>query len=104
MGVGMTKGVGGCTSPCPGPLAHTSGRRRPETPITPATSGVGFPEGADFRHTHSLGLQSVYLLTEQLGAMITLERIGGTTFTLTLPFDPSQGQGKHRGQSAGPDR
>jgi signal transduction histidine kinase len=43
------------------------------------------------------------LLTEQLGGTITLERTGGTTFTLTLPFDPAQGRGEHRGQSAGPD-
>jgi two-component system, sensor histidine kinase PdtaS len=64
---------------------------------------VGFPEGRDFRHTDSRGWQSVYLLTEQLGGTITLKRAGGTTFTLTLPFDPSQGQGECRGQSAGPD-
>ncbi|HEX2279516.1 MAG TPA: MASE1 domain-containing protein [Candidatus Tectomicrobia bacterium] len=66
-------------------------------------TGVGLPEGLDFRHTDSLGLQLVYLLTEQLGGTITLERTGGTTFTLILPFDPAQGRGEHRGQSAGPD-
>jgi two-component sensor histidine kinase len=52
--------------PCPGPPAHTS--------ISVRDTGVGFPEGIEFRHTHSLGLQSVYLLTEQLGGTITLER------------------------------
>jgi two-component sensor histidine kinase len=78
--------------------------RQEQVTLSVRDTGVGFPEGSDFRHTHSLGLQSVYLLTEQLGATITLERTGGTTFTLTLPFDPSQGQGEHRGPSAGPDR
>jgi PAS domain S-box-containing protein len=66
-------------------------------------TGVGFPEGVDLRHADSLGLQLVYLLTEQLGGTITLERTAGTTFTLTLPFDPAQGRGEHRGQGAGPD-
>jgi signal transduction histidine kinase len=44
------------------------------------------------------------LLTEQLGGTITLERTGGTTFTLTLPLDPAQGREVHRGQNPGPDR
>jgi two-component sensor histidine kinase len=45
-------------------------------------TGVGFPEDLDFRHTESLGLQLVGLLTEQLQGTITLERRPGTTFTL----------------------
>jgi PAS domain S-box-containing protein len=67
-------------------------------------TGVGLPEDLDIRHTDSLGLQLVYLLTEQLGGTITLERTGGTTFTLTLPLDPAQGREVHRGQNPGPDR
>jgi PAS domain S-box-containing protein len=51
-------------------------------------TGVGLPEGFDFRHTDTLGLQLVYLLTEQLGGTITLEQAGGTTFTLIVPLDP----------------
>ena len=47
--------------------------------------GVGFPEGPDFRHTDSLGLQLVCALTEQLGGTITLGRRGGTIFRLTFP-------------------
>jgi two-component sensor histidine kinase len=61
-------------------------------------TGVGFPEGLDFQHTNSLGLPLVYLLTEQLGGTITLERIAGTAFRLTLPLDPSQARGEHHGQ------
>jgi two-component sensor histidine kinase len=45
-------------------------------------TGVGFPEAVDFRHTTSLGLQLVCMLTEQLQGTITLERRPGTTFTL----------------------
>jgi PAS domain S-box-containing protein len=48
-------------------------------------TGAGFPEGLDFRHTDSLGLQLVCLLTEQLGGTITLTHQGGTQWTLTLP-------------------
>jgi len=48
-------------------------------------TGVGFPPDLDFRHTETLGLQLVCMLTEQLGGTITLERAGGTTFTLTFP-------------------
>ena len=44
--------------------------------------GVGFPAGVDFRHTDSLGLQLMCLLTEQLGGTITLDRSEGTRFTI----------------------
>jgi two-component sensor histidine kinase len=48
-------------------------------------TGIGFPEGLDFRHTDSLGMQLVCLLTEQLDGTVALARQGGTTFTLTFP-------------------
>jgi PAS domain S-box-containing protein len=48
-------------------------------------TGIGLPEGLDFRHTDSLGLQLVCLLTEQLEGTITLARQEGTTFTLIFP-------------------
>jgi two-component sensor histidine kinase len=51
-------------------------------------TGVGFPAGVDFRHTASLGLQLVCILTEQLNGTITLDRgHRGTTFTLTFPLE-----------------
>ncbi len=49
-------------------------------------TGVGFPEGVDFRTTESLGLQLVCLLSAQLDGTITLERCGGTHWTLTFPL------------------
>jgi two-component sensor histidine kinase/FixJ family two-component response regulator len=49
-------------------------------------TGVGFPDGMNFRTTESLGLQLICLLAEQLGGTISLERIGGTTFTITFPI------------------
>jgi two-component system, chemotaxis family, CheB/CheR fusion protein len=52
-------------------------------------TGVGFPDSLDFRHTASLGLQLVCMLTEQLHGTITLERRRGTTFTLTFPIGPT---------------
>jgi PAS domain S-box-containing protein len=49
-------------------------------------TGVGFPESLDFHTTDSLGLQLVYLLTEQLQGTITLTRREGTEWTLTFPL------------------
>jgi two-component sensor histidine kinase len=47
-----------------------------------ADTGVGFPVNMDYRHTDSLGLQLVCLLTEQLGGTIELDRASGTQWTL----------------------
>jgi two-component sensor histidine kinase len=47
-----------------------------------ADSGIGFPEGLDFRKTESLGLKIVCTLTAQLGGSIELERDGGSRFTV----------------------
>ena len=49
-------------------------------------TGVGFPADMDFRHTDSLGLQLVCLLTEQLGGTIELDRASGTQWTLKFPL------------------
>jgi two-component sensor histidine kinase len=48
-------------------------------------TGIGFPADVDFRHTDSLGLQLVCLLTEQLGGTIELERTSGTQWMLGFP-------------------
>ena len=66
-------------------------------------SGCGFPEHLDFRHTESLGLQLVCLLTEQLEGTIALERGGGTAFTLTFPLPNSQPHGEEAAGGS-PDR
>jgi PAS domain S-box-containing protein len=57
-------------------------------------NGIGFPDEIDFRHTESLGLQLVTMLTEQLQGTITLERADGTTFTLTFPVRNIEGEEK----------
>ena len=49
-------------------------------------TGIGFPEGFDFRNTESLGLQLVGMMTEQLGGTLTLTCEGGTTFTVSIPM------------------
>jgi two-component sensor histidine kinase len=48
-------------------------------------NGIGFPDEIEVRHTESLGLQLVVMLTEQLQGTIALERADWTTFTLTFP-------------------
>jgi two-component sensor histidine kinase len=50
-------------------------------------TGVGFPADLDFRHTESLGLQLVSMLTQQLGGTITLTRECGTAFVVTFPYE-----------------
>jgi two-component sensor histidine kinase len=57
-----------------------------EAMLRVSDTGVGLPEGLDFRATDSLGRQLVCLLTEQLGGTIRLEHDGGTTFILTFPL------------------
>lgn len=52
--------------------------------ITIQDNGVGFPENLDFRHTESLGLQLVCLLTQQLEGTIRIDRNHGTAFHLTF--------------------
>jgi two-component sensor histidine kinase len=49
-------------------------------------TGVGFPEGLNFRHTDSLGWQLICVLTEQLEGSIALQRDGGTTVTISFPL------------------
>jgi signal transduction histidine kinase len=53
-------------------------------------TGIGFPEGFDFRNTESLGLQLVGMLAEQLGGTLTLTHEGGTTFTVSIPAGTRQ--------------
>jgi PAS domain S-box-containing protein len=52
--------------------------------LSVADSGVGLPEGFDFRRSKSLGLQLVTVMTELLGGTIELNRDGGTTFIITF--------------------
>jgi len=47
-------------------------------------TGVGLPEGLDFRKTESLGLQLVCTLVEQLHGSIDLDRTRGTEFLVVF--------------------
>ena len=49
-----------------------------------ADTGVGFPEGLDFRKTNSLGMRLVDTLTDQVDGEMELDTNHGTTFTLTF--------------------
>jgi PAS domain S-box-containing protein len=73
--------------------------------LTVRDTGVGFPEGLDFRTTDSLGLQLVCLLTEQLQGIVTLRRREGTEWTLSFPLagtsmreEEDHGPNSHRGR------
>ncbi len=48
-------------------------------------NGAGFPEEIDFRHTQTLGLQLVCMLSKQLKGTLELDREGGTSFTIRFP-------------------
>jgi len=52
--------------------------------LTVSDTGIGFPEGIDFRNTTTLGMQLVTSLVEQLDGTITLDRSKGITFTITF--------------------
>jgi two-component sensor histidine kinase len=71
-------------------LTHTADR----VTLMLRDNGCGFPADLDFRHTESLGLQLVCALTEQLDGTTTLERSGGTAFTLTFPLPSGPGSGE----------
>ncbi len=47
-------------------------------------TGAGLPENLDFRQAGSLGFQLLNSLTEQIQGTITLDRRGGTKFTITF--------------------
>jgi len=47
-------------------------------------NGVGFPRDIDLNKSETLGLQLVNALTAQLGGMLSLNRTGGTRFTITF--------------------
>ena len=61
--------------------------------LTVSDTGIGLPQGLDFRTTTSLGLQLVVTLTEQVRGTIELDRHEGTTFRLLFaePAHPTKG-------------
>jgi PAS domain S-box-containing protein len=47
-------------------------------------NGIGFPQGLDFRHTGSLGLQLVDMFIQQLNGTIEMNNHHGTEYTITF--------------------
>lgn len=58
-------------------------------------NGVGIPTDLDWQNSPTLGLRLVHILVGQLKGTITLDRTGGTQFTITLPL-PEHVVGIHR--------
>ena len=53
-------------------------------------NGVGIPKELDIRKTESLGMQLVFILAEdQLDSEVTLDRSGGTKFTIRFKQENS---------------
>ena len=52
--------------------------------LTVGDSGVGWPRGADFRKTDTLGMQLVTMLVDQLNGEIELEKKPGTAFRISF--------------------
>lgn len=52
--------------------------------LTVGDSGVGWPRGADFRTTDTLGMQLVTMLVDQLDGEIELEKKPGTVFRISF--------------------
>jgi len=67
-----------------GSVGVTLHRQDDRIALTVADDGVGFPQGVDYRHTETLGLQLVGILAEQLGATIDLSSSDGTRFSITF--------------------
>ncbi|HEX2694810.1 MAG TPA: histidine kinase dimerization/phosphoacceptor domain -containing protein [Acidobacteriota bacterium] len=52
--------------------------------LTVGDNGVGWPRGADFRKTDTLGMQLVTMLVDQLDGAIELVRKSGTAFRISF--------------------
>ena len=58
-----------------------------EVTLSVADNGSGLPDGVDATNTATLGLQLVSLLTEQLGGVLTINRVNPTRFLLCFPIE-----------------
>jgi len=45
-------------------------------------NGIGLPDGFDFQHTKSLGMQLVMMLAQQMGGEIEIDGKNGTAFKI----------------------
>jgi two-component sensor histidine kinase len=53
--------------------------------ITVTDDGVGLP--ADYANGHGYGMRLVNMLIRQAGAVLQIDRLAGTRFTIRVPFD-----------------
>jgi PAS domain S-box-containing protein len=58
-----------------------------EVTLSVSDNGSGLPDGVDATNTATLGLQLVSLLTEQLGGVLTINRVNPTRFLLRFPIE-----------------
>ena len=55
--------------------------------LTVSDNGVGIPDNFELTETTSLGLQLVFLLTDQLHGKLTVRLANPTSFQLRLPSE-----------------
>ena len=53
--------------------------------ISVSDDGKGFPEDRDFTQMRSMGMTLIVSLTEQISGTVTLDRTGGTKFSIEFP-------------------
>ncbi len=56
-------------------------------------NGIGLPVDVDIRNTHSLGLQLVCTLSDQIDGTITVDRALGTEFRIVFPSETNEAAG-----------
>jgi two-component sensor histidine kinase len=60
--------------------------------LTVRDDGVGLPAGIDLKSAHSLGLELVATLAQQLEGTIEVSRTGGTSFRITFAAERESGR------------
>jgi two-component sensor histidine kinase/HAMP domain-containing protein len=58
--------------------------------------GIGLPSDIDFRKSNTLGLQLVFMLTQQLGGTIELQSEQGAAFKIVFPYSDHSADGHQR--------
>jgi PAS domain S-box-containing protein len=66
--------------------AGNPGTGRPTAELTIADNGRGLPEDFDPERRNSLGFRMIFLLAEQVGGEIRIDRSDGTRVTLAVPL------------------